>query len=131
MAAANTRAMMPATIQNPCLELPVAAPALLTFYTAGANGALIEEINISNQDGSNARSVELWINNGTSDFLLGSAEVPLNSGQSDVASFKLLTNLGMAPLALEATYILKIKAVATLTSVMHCVATPALDYVAL
>lgn len=131
MPAANINPMHASSVINPTLEIPVSDTTMKTYCTAGANGYLIEDIIVVNKDASNARVIELYLNNGVTDFLLGSASIPANAGVSGNSNVKLLSVLEISMYALQANYILKIKAPVALTSIIQLTAYRVYDYVAL
>jgi len=132
MAIANNQAMQPAAIFNPAIQiLPADTTDLKTLITAGANGALIKEIYITTDDTSDV-DVELYLNNGTTDFLMCSYKIPTLSGKSGNLSVKLLSVTNRNEIRLQSTYTLKIKAVATITAAKVVdITAEAYDYVAL
>ena len=116
MAIANNQAMQPATLLTPAIQiLPADTTDLKTLITAGANGALVKEIYITTDDTSDV-DVELYLNDGSTDYLLGSYTIPTLSGKSGNATIHLLSVMNYDDLKLQSTYILKIKAVATITA---------------
>lgn len=131
MPAANQNPMHPSSVVCPPLEIPINDTAMKTYCIAGANGYMIEDIIVVNKDASNARIIELYLNDGTADFLIGSASIPANAGVSGNSSVKLLSVLGVSMYTLQASYLLKVKAPVALTSVIQLTAYRAYDYVAL
>ena len=131
MAAANQNPMHPSSTVNPVLEIPVSDTTVKTYCTAGANGYLVEDIIVVNKDAVNARIIELYLNNGSTDFLIGSANIPANAGVSGNPSVKLLSVLGVSMYTLAANYLLKVKAPVALTSVIQLTPYRIYDYVAL
>jgi len=116
MAIANNQAMQPASLFNPAIQiLPADTTDLKTLITAGANGSLIKEIYITTDDTSDV-DVELYLNDGSTDYLLGSYTIPALSGKSGNAIIHLLSAMNYDDFKLQSTYILKIKAVATITA---------------
>jgi len=116
MAIANNQAMQPASLLNPAIQiLPSDTTDLKTVITAAANGSLIKEIYITTDDTSDV-DVELYLNDGSTDYLLGSYTIPTLSGKSGNATIHLLSVMNYDDLKLQSTYILKIKAVATITA---------------
>lgn len=131
MPAANTKAMMPAAVFNPTLEIPIDDITLKTYCTAGANGWLIEDIIAINKDTSNARIIEVYLSNGISDSLIGSASIPAGSGLSGTPNVKLMSALGLSLYTLQASYLIKVRAPIALTSVIQLTPYRIYDYVAL
>ena len=131
MAAANQNPMHASSTVNPALEIPVSDTTVKTYCTAGANGYLVEDIIVVNKDAVNARIIELYLNNGSTDFLIGSANIPANAGVSGNSSVKLLSVLGVSMYTLAANYLLKVKAPVALTSVIQLTPYRIYDYVAL
>lgn len=50
-----------------------------TLFTAGSNGSLITDVNIASDDTS-ARDVDLFINDGSTDFTFGTIPVAIGAG---------------------------------------------------
>lgn len=131
MPAANQNPMHPSSTVNPVLEIPVSDTTVKTYCTAGANGYLVEDIIVANTDAVNARVIELYLNDGANDYLIGSASIPANAGVSGNSSVKLLSVLGVSMYTLAANYLLKVKAPVALTSVIQLTPYRIYDYVAL
>jgi hypothetical protein len=105
---------------------PTETTSLVTLYTAGSNDAVVKAINVQSTDTA-ARVVQLWVNDGTTDFLIGSVNIPLRSGDNgtaatiDLLGGTLLPSLpydanGKRTLPLPAGYILKVNSQATVTA---------------
>jgi hypothetical protein len=106
--------------------LPADTTALKTLFTAGSNDAIVKAINVQSTDTA-ARVVQLWVNDGTTDFLIGSVNIPLRSGDNgtaatiDLLGGTLMPSLpydanGKRVLLLPAGYILKVNSQATVTA---------------
>jgi len=105
---------------------PTETTTLVTLYTAGSNDAIVKAINVQSTDTA-ARVVQLWVNNGSTDFLIGSVNIPLRSGDNgtaatiDLLGGTLMPSLpydanGKRILILPAGYILKVNSQATVTA---------------
>lgn len=92
---------------------------LVTIYTAGSNDAVVKSLLVTSSDGT-ARTLNLYINNGTADFLIGAVTIPANSGAAtggttaniDYLGSQYINGLpfdqsGKPVIPLQATYILK------------------------
>ena len=106
--------------------VPADTTTLKTLYTAGTNDAIVKAINVQSTDTA-ARVVQLWVNDGATDFLIGSVNIPLRSGDNgtaatiDLLGGTLMPSLpydasGKRILTLPAGYILKVNSQATVTS---------------
>jgi hypothetical protein len=106
--------------------LPADASNLVTLFTAGTNGSVVKALNVQSTDTA-ARVVQLWVNDGTTDFLIGAVNVPLRSGDTgtaaaiDLLGGTLLPSLpydanGKRVLPLPGGYVLKVSAQATVTA---------------
>jgi hypothetical protein len=106
--------------------LPADASALVTLFTAGTNDSVVKAINVQSTDTA-ARVVQLWVNDGTTDFLIGAVNVPLNSGNTgtaaaiDLLGGTLMPSLpydsnGKRILPLPAGYTLKVNSQSTVTA---------------
>jgi len=105
---------------------PTETTTLVTLFTAGSEDAVVKSINVQSTDTA-ARVVQLWVNNGSADFLIGAVNIPLRSGDNgtaaavDLLGGTLLPSLpydsnGKRILPLPAGYILKVNSQATVTS---------------
>jgi hypothetical protein len=105
---------------------PTETTTLVTLYTAGSNDAIVKAINVQSTDTA-ARVVQLWVNDGSTDFLIGSVNIPLRSGDNgtaasvDLLGGTLMPSLpydanGKRILILPAGYILKVNSQATVTA---------------
>lgn len=52
---------------------------LVTVYTAGSNDAVVKSLVVTSSD-SSARTLNIYINNGTYDYLLAAITIPATSG---------------------------------------------------
>ena len=106
--------------------VPADTTTLKTLYTAGSNDAIVKAINVQSTDTA-ARVVQLWVNDGSTDFLIGSVNVPLRSGDNgtaatiDLLGGTLMPSLpydanGKRIIPLPAGYILKVNSQATVTA---------------
>jgi hypothetical protein len=106
--------------------LPADTTTLKTLFTAGANDSVVKAINVQSTDTA-ARVVNLYVNDGTTDFLVGAVNIPLNSGNTgavaaiDLLGGTLLPSLpydsnGKRVLPLPAGYVLKVSSQTTVTS---------------
>ncbi len=115
------------TLKNPCVALTSAnGTTAATLYTASSNDAVVKSLVVSTND-STAVNLVISINNGTSDFVLGTVNIPINSGYTgaiasvDILGSSLLPGLprdlnNRAVLPLAAGCILKVGCLATMTS---------------
>jgi hypothetical protein len=106
--------------------LPADTTALKTLFTAGSNDAIVKSINVQSTDTA-ARVVQLTVNDGSTDFLIGAVNIPLRSGDNgtaatiDLLGGTLMPSLpydanGKRVLLLPAGYILKVNSQATVTA---------------
>lgn len=65
--------------------LPADTSNLVSLFSAGTNDSVVKAINVQSTDTA-ARIVQLWINDGDNDFLLGAVNVPLRSGDNGTAA---------------------------------------------
>jgi hypothetical protein len=65
--------------------LPADTTTLKTLFTAGTDDSVVKSINVQSTDTA-ARVVNLYVNDGTTDFLIGSVNVPLSSGNTGTAA---------------------------------------------
>jgi hypothetical protein len=115
------------TIKTPCVALTSANTTVAaTLYTAASNDAVVKSLVVSTND-TTAVNLVVCINNGTSDFVLGTVNIPINSGYTgaiasvDILNSSLLPGLprdlnNRAVLPLAAGYILKVGCLATMTA---------------
>lgn len=106
--------------------LPADTTTLKTLFTAGTDDSIVKAINVQSTDTA-ARVVNLYVNDGTTDFLIGAVNVPLNSGNTgavaaiDLLGGTLLPSLpydanGKRILPLPAGYIVKVSSQTTVTA---------------
>jgi hypothetical protein len=106
--------------------LPADTTTLKTLFTAGSNDSVVKAINVQSTDTA-ARVVQLTVNDGSTDFLIGSVNIPLRSGDNgtaatvDLLGGTLLPSLpydanGKRIIPLPAGYILKVNSQATVTA---------------
>lgn len=119
------------TIKTPCVALTSANTTVAaTLYTASTNDAVVKSLVVSTND-STAVNLVVSINNGTSDFILGTVNIPINSGYTgaiasvDILGSSLLPGLprdinNRAVISLQAGHILKVGALATMTAAKTC-----------
>ncbi len=119
------------TIKNPAVALTSANTTVAaTLYTAATEGAVVKSLVVSTND-TTAVNLVVSINNGTSDFVLGTVNIPINSGYTgaiasvDILGSSLLPGLprdvaGRSVIQLQAGYILKVGALATMTATKTC-----------
>lgn len=99
---------------------------LKTLYTAGTEGDIVKSITLVSNDTA-AKVVDLYVNDGTTDFLLVSTNVPITSGTtgaiagidllgSTLLPGSILDSTGKRVLLLPATYTLKVAVQATVTA---------------
>lgn len=106
----------PATIVN------ADGSAEKTIYTAGANGALVDSVFVTSDDTS-AVVLNVFVNDGTTSYLIGAVNVPTLSGTNGIAAGVNLLSLGDIPalqtgggLALAPTYKLNVAAQSAVTA---------------
>ena len=117
----------PQTIKNTSGLIEAADTTTLQAlnWTAGANGSRIDQITVVSTDTS-AAVVQIYINNGTTDIMIGSFSVPALSGFDGTApAVNLLEKIGSFDpddpvLLLAATYTLKAGVTAALTAGKQC-----------
>ena len=97
-----------------------------TVFTAGTDDSVVKAINVASTDTA-ARVLSLFVNNGSSDILIGRVSIPANSGNNgtaatvDLLGGTLMPSLpydsnGKRVLPLPAGYILKAGTTTTVTS---------------
>jgi hypothetical protein len=105
---------------------PTETTTAQTVFTAGSNDAVVKAINVASTDTA-ARVLSLFVNDGSSDILIGRVNIPANSGNNgtaaaiDLLGGTLLPSLpydanGKRILPLPAGYILKAGTTTTVTS---------------
>jgi len=134
-------AIYPQTIQSWAVQiLPADTTTLKTLVTAGANGSIVDSINVSNTDSAVAYTLQVFVNDGTTSHLLGSVNIPLSAGNTTAAPGIDILRSGQLPgvpvdsngnyiIVLKGTYTLKVAVTVTVTAakVVDCVAMGA-DY---
>jgi len=105
---------------------PTETTTAQTVFTAGDEDAVVKVINVASTDTA-ARVLSLFVNNGSSDILIGRVNIPANSGNNgtaatvDLLGGTLMPSLpydsnGKRILPLPAGYILKAGTTTTVTS---------------
>jgi hypothetical protein len=105
---------------------PTETTTAQTVFTAGAEDAVVKAINVASTDTA-ARILSLFVNDGSSDILIGRVNIPANSGNNgtaatvDLLGGTLMPSLpydsnGKRVLPLPAGYILKAGTTTTVTS---------------
>lgn len=77
--------------------LPADTTTIKTIVTAGANGSVIESLNISNTDAGVAYTLQLYMNDGSTNHLLCSVNIPLSSGNTTAAPAVDVLRSGLVP----------------------------------
>jgi hypothetical protein len=81
MSAVSNLPIFPQNMQAFVLQLTNAiGTTVTTVVTGGANGTLIESLNVSSTDATLAHTFQVYLSNGTTAFLLGSVNVPISAG---------------------------------------------------
>ena len=100
------------------------ASTLKTIYTGAGNDALVKALTVCSTDTS-ARTILFYVNDGSSDFMLGAIAIPAGSGTNGTASNVdvLATLAGLANdsygkriLLLNSGAVLKVKSTTTVTA---------------
>jgi hypothetical protein len=65
--------------------LPADTTTLKTLFTAGTDDSVVKAINVQSTDTA-AKIVNLYVNDGTTDFLIGAVNIPLRSGDTGTAA---------------------------------------------
>lgn len=97
-----------------------------TLLTAGTNGSMVDCINVSNTD-TNPYDVALYLNDGSTSYLLTTVSVPANSGFTNSAPAIDLLRSSQIPsmqydmagnrvLPVKGTFILQVAVLTTITS---------------
>ena len=105
---------------------PTETTTAQTVFTAGTDDSVVKAINVASTDTA-ARVLSLFVNNGSSDILIGRVNIPANSGNNgtaatvDLLTGTLLPSLpydsaGKRVLPLPAGYILKAGTTTTVTA---------------
>lgn len=107
------------TIKNGAVQIVNAdGTTLKTLYTAGSNGSTINSIMVTSTDTTN-RDIQLYINNGSTDFLIGTYLILANAGNTNTSvTVDILKNaqnlaaafdaMGNKTINLQANYVLKV-----------------------
>lgn len=115
------------TIKTPGVSIANAdGTTAKTLYTAGADDAVMKSLMITSDD-SAAQNVQVILNDGSTDRVLGTVPVPANAGTNgtivavDAFSATMLPGLpvdqnGKRVLPLQATHVVKLKSVAAVTA---------------
>lgn len=94
--------IFPQTIQTELVQIVNAtASSIVTLYTAGTNGSVINMINASNTDGSNAYTLTFYITKSSTSYILGTLSLPHTAG-TGISSVALNVLTGLVSLPLDA-----------------------------
>ena len=95
---------------------------LKTSFTAGTEGALVDNVSVTSDDTS-AVTLVISINDGTTDFLIGEVVVPIGAGTDGTTPAVNLFDANALPflqegggIPLNANFLLKVNAKATVTA---------------
>jgi hypothetical protein len=125
--AANTNPIYPLAPKNIVAQLTNASGTnAVIVYTAGANGARIDALSLTNSD-TVAHDVALIINNGSTDYTVGTFAVAIGAGTASTIPAKAVLSdsnitctvtdpFGNKVLYLQAGYVLKLAMVSALAS---------------
>lgn len=126
MAVSNV-AIYPQTIQTWAVQiLPADTNTKKTLITSGTNGSFLEMLSVSNTD-TNPYTVNIYINDGATDHLLSTINIPASSGNTTAAPAVDVLRSGQIPgliydtngnqvLPLKAGYLLKVASTTTVTA---------------
>jgi len=91
---ATATPIFPQTVKNGVITIVNATgTANVTSYTAGTSGAKIESWIVTSTDTSD-RILNIWYNTSATNYLIGTVNIPLNSGNStSVPTVDILANL--------------------------------------
>jgi len=94
----------PQSIVNDVLAIVNATgTTVTTLVTAGSNGTKIESLNLSNTDAGSAYVVQLFVVVSSTNYLIGTVNVPLSSGNTVAApAVSALTRANIPALAIDA-----------------------------
>lgn len=94
----------PQTIRNYAAQiLPADGTGKKTLVTGGTNGSRVDAVNVASTE-TTARDLQIWLSNGTADFLLATISVPANSGNNNAApSVDVLRHYVLPGLAVDAS----------------------------
>lgn len=99
MAVTNTP-IFPQTITSPSVQiLPADTTTLKTLYTAGTNGSKVENIIATNTDTAAAYALTLTVVTSATNYIIGTINVPLSSGNTAAAPAVSLLNSANLPTA--------------------------------
>lgn len=97
MAVTNTP-VFPQKIQCWAVQiLPADTTVAKTIVAGGANGSVIESINVSNTDAAVAYSLQFFMFDGTTNHLLATLNIPLSSGNTSAAGAVDVLRSGLMP----------------------------------
>ena len=122
--AANISPIFQAAPSNgtPQTILPADTTAEKTIYTAGADGALVDSVFVTSDDTSDV-VLNVFVNNGSTSFLIGAVTIPTLSGTDGTAPAINLLNLDSLPalqagggLTLQSGHKLNVSAQVTVTA---------------
>lgn len=85
MAVTSTPIYPQALTNTPITFVNADSTTAKTAYTAGANGSKLEAIYASNTDSGVSYTVNIWIKQSSTSYLLGTVSVPLSSGNTTSA----------------------------------------------
>lgn len=120
--------IFPQTINNGNAKIvPADTTNLKTLYTAAANGSRIDAIYLTSTETANNRDIQFVLTVSAVDYVIGTVQVPLNSGFSSAVptvnafastQFTQLNvdNMGNKELTLVAGAVLKAKSLTTLAT---------------
>lgn len=94
--------IFPQTVQSEAVQiLPATTTGLVTLYTAGTNGSTINNIIATNTDSAAAYLITLTITIAAVNYIIGTINVPANSGNSNTAPAISLINSTNIPGAFD------------------------------
>ncbi len=101
--AGTSTPIFPQTVRNAAVAFANAdGTTLKSVIAGGSNGTQINAITVSSTD-STARDLKLWINNGTTDFLLGTVSIVGSSGNTNaLAAIDIMRSTMVPGLAFDA-----------------------------
>lgn len=92
--------IFPQTITSPSVQiLPADTTSLKTLYTAGINGSKIENIIATNTDTAAAYAITLTVVTSSTNYIIGTINLPLSSGNTTAAPAISLINSANLPTA--------------------------------
>lgn len=96
--ATSNLAIFPQTIKAWAVQiLPADGTNTKTLVTGGANGSIVESINVSTNDSAGAQTLFLGMNNGTTSFEMGAFNIPTNAGNVSGTAAVDLLRVGNVP----------------------------------